>query len=229
MIPFTHNTFLHTIPLVLAIPFTDFPSGHNDVLHYKVQAALEAACSVSFVDRQTMFNSMITFGVLPDVAVQYDVLSLPGAMEMFDPSNQTSALALKSVCDFVVQYCGHSDDIISKAQDAELCFINKRYADTDGCQARFSAEQKEYNLVMVWFGADFMVPFKRARLFLKKCPMHVKKQFADDSELSVHMTWITFKIAMALAWSVAMKKRRMKIDLGLEVEEIARIPDSASS
>ena len=32
---------------------------------------------------------------------------------------------------------------------------------------------------------------------------------------------------MALAWSVAIKKRRMKIDLGLEVEEIARTPDSA--
>ena len=49
--------------------------------------------------------------------------------------------------------------------------------------------------------------------------MHVKKQFADDSELSVHMTWITFKTTMALASSVATKKRRMKIGVGLEVEK----------
>ena len=112
------------------------------------------------------------------------------------------------------------------SQDAELCFINKLYADTDDCQARFSAKQKEYNLVMVWFGADFLVPFKRARLCLKKCPMHVKKLFADDSKLSVHMTWLHFKTAMALAWCVAMKKRRMKIDLGLDVEGIIPFSDS---
>ena len=155
---------------------------------------------------------MMTSGVLPDVSADSDVLNSIGAMETFDPSDQTSSLALKPVCNFVVQHCGHFDDIISKAQEAESCFIDKRYADTDGCQARFSAEQKEYNLVMVWFGADFLVPFKRARLFLKKCPMHVKKQFADDYELSVHMTWMMFKTEMALAWSVAVKKRRMKID-----------------
>ena len=167
-------------------------------------------------------------GVLPDVAVQSDVLNSVGAMELRDLSDLTSScLALKSICHFVVSYCGHFDDIMSKAQDAELSFINKQYADTDDCQARFSAEQKEYNLVVVWFGADFLVPFKRARLFLKKCPMHVKKQFADDSELSVHVTWLQFKTAMALAWSVAMKKRRMKIDLGLDVEEIVPSPDSA--
>ena len=90
---------------------------------------------------------------------------------------------------------------------------------TDDCQARFSAELREYNLVMVWFGADFMLPFKRARLFLSKCPMHVKKQFADDSELRVGMTWHQFKTDMALAWTSAVKKRRMKIDIGIEVEE----------
>ena len=203
-------------------------SGQNDVLHDKVQAALEVACSVRFSDRQILFQDMMTSGVLPDVAVQPDVLNSIGAMELRDLSNLTSScLALKSICHFVVSYCGHFDDIMTKAQDAETAFINKQYADTDDCQARFSAEQKEYNMVVVWFGADFLVPFKRARLFLKKCPMHVKKQFADDSELSVHMTWLHFKTAMALAWSVAMKKRRMKIDLGIELEEVISFSDSA--
>jgi hypothetical protein len=125
-------------------------SNKDDVLHDKVQAALEVACSVRFVERQTLFNNMMISGVLPDVAVQSDVLNSVGALELRDLSDLTSScLALKSICHFVVSYCGHFDDIMSKAQDAELSFINKQYVDTDDCQARFSAEQKEYNLVVV--------------------------------------------------------------------------------
>ena len=73
---------------------------------------------------------------------------------------------------------------------------------------------------MVWFGADFMLLFKRARPFLSKCPMHIKKQFAEDSEPLVRMTWQQFKTKMALAWSTAVKKRRMMIDIGLNVQAI---------
>ena len=65
-------------------------------------AALGAACSVRFVDRQNMFNGMMISGVLPDVAAQSDVLNLIGAMELFDLTDLTSCLALKSVCNFVV-------------------------------------------------------------------------------------------------------------------------------
>ena len=101
------------------------------------------------------------------------------------------------------------------------------YQDTDDCQARFSTELREYNLVMVWFGADLMIPFKRARLFLSKCPTHVKIQFTDDSELRVGMTWHQFKTEMALAWTSAVKKRRMKIDIGIEVEVIPDVDAQA--
>jgi hypothetical protein len=134
-------------------------SNKDEVLHDKVHAALKVACSVRLVERQTLFNNMMISGVLPDVAVQSDMLNSVGALELRDLSDLTSSCsALKSICHFVVSYCGHFDDTMSKAQDAELSFINKQYADTDDCQARFSAEQKEYNLVVVWFGSDLIFP-----------------------------------------------------------------------
>ena len=199
-------------------------SSQSDVLHDKVQAALIVACSVKFNDRQVLFNDMMSSGVLPE-AMDHpsDIMNSIGALELF--SANSSAIALKSVCNFVVSYCGYFEDILSKAQDAERDYLRKKYEATDDCQARFSAELREHNTVMVWFGADFMIPFKRARLFLEKCPMHIKKQYAEDSELLVGMSWQQFKTKMALAWSTAVKKRRMMIDIGLDVEAIPAVPE----
>ena len=95
-----------------------------------------------------------------------------------------------------------------------------RFADTEDCQALFSAELKAYNQVMVWFGGDFMLPLKRARLFISKCPPHVKMQYAEDCDLHIGMTWQQSKQKMAVNWVVAFKKRRMRIDIGLDVPEI---------
>ena len=54
-----------------------------------------------FVERQTLFNNTTISGVLPDVAVQSDVLNSVGAIELRDLSDLTSScLALK--------YQGHS-------------------------------------------------------------------------------------------------------------------------
>ena len=94
-----------------------------------------------------------------------------------------------------------------------------RFADTEDCQALFSAELKAYNQVMVWFGGDFMLPLMRARLFISKCPPHVKKQYAEDCDLRVGMTWQQFKQKMARNWVVAFKKRRMMIDLGIQPKD----------
>ena len=194
-------------------------ANQSEVLHDKVQASLGVACSVKFVDRQILFNDMMASGVLPEIADNLpDILDSIGATEL--QSADSSCLALKSVCNFVVSYCGHFDDILSRAQDAERSFLKRRYEDTDDCQARFSAEQKEYNLVLVWFGADFMLPIKRAQLFLERCSTHIKKQFAEDSELFVGITWIQFRTRMAKAWNSAVKKRRMMIDMGLDVDKI---------
>ena len=100
---------------------------------------------------------MMASGVLPEIDYHMpDILDSIGASELH--SADSSSLALKSVCNFVVSYCGHFADILSRAQNAERSFHKKQYIDTDDCQARFSAELKEYNLVLVWFGADFMLP-----------------------------------------------------------------------
>ena len=48
--------------------------------------------------------------------------------------------------------------------------------------------------------------------------MHIKKQYADDCELRIGMPWQQFKVMMASAWSNALKKRRMMIDLGCDVD-----------
>jgi hypothetical protein len=199
-------------------------TSQSDILHDKVQAALIVVCFVKLADRQVIFNEMMSPGVLPEtIGCQSDIMNSIGALELF--SANSSAIALKSVCNFVVSYCGHFEDILSKAQDAERDYLRKVYEITDDCQARFSVELREYNLVMVWFGADVMLPFKRARLFLSKCPMHIKKQFVEDSELLVGMSWQQFKTKMALAWSTAVKKRRMMIDIGLDVEAIPVVPE----
>ena len=132
-------------------------TNQSDVLRDKVQASLDVACSVKFVDRQTLFNEMMPSGVLPEIDYHMpDILDSIGASELH--SADSSSLALKSVCNFVVSYCGHFADILSRAQNAERSFHKKQYIDTDDCQVRFSAELKEYNLVLVWFGADFMLP-----------------------------------------------------------------------
>ena len=193
-------------------------SSKNEVLFDKVSASLKVACSVKFVDRQTIFNSMRTSGVLPDTGPQSDILESIGARELF--LHGSSAIALKSICNFVVSYCGHFDDILSRAQDAKKNFIKKRYDESSDCQARFSAELKAYNTVVVWYGGDFMLPLERAQLFLSKSPSHVKRQYSDDHELRIGMSWQQFMTKMASAWSVAFKKRRMMIDIGLDVSEI---------
>jgi len=192
-------------------------SSKNEVLFDKVSASLKVACSVKFVDRQTLFNSMMFSGVLPDIGPQSDILESIGAREL--SLHGSSAIALKSICNFVVSYCGHFDDILSRAQDAKKDFIKKRYDESSDCQARFSAELKAYNSVMVWYGGDFMLPLERAQLFLSKSPPHVKRQYADDHELRIGMSWQQFMTKMASAWSVAFKKRRMMIDIGLDVSE----------
>jgi hypothetical protein len=180
-------------------------SCQSDVLHDKVAASLEVACSIRFVDRQTVFNEMMSSGVLPEVSTkQTDILHTVGAKELI--ASNCSTLALKSVCNFVVSYCGHFADILSKALKAEKEYKDMRFADTEDCQALFSAELKAYNQVMVWFGGDFMLPLMRARLFISKCPPHVKKQYAEDCDLRVGMTWQQFKQKMAQNWAVAFKK-----------------------
>ena len=76
-------------------------SCQSDVLHDKVSASLEVACSIRFVDRQTLFNQMMSSGVLPEVSGgSSDILDSVGAKELI--SSNCSALALKSVCNFVV-------------------------------------------------------------------------------------------------------------------------------
>jgi hypothetical protein len=197
-------------------------SSKNEVLFDKVSASLKVACSVKFVDRQTLFNTMMSSGVLPDIGPQSDILESVGARELF--LQGSSAIALKSICNFVVSYCGHFDDILSRAQDAKKDFIEKRYDESPDCQARFSAELKAYNSVMVWYGGDFMLPLERAQLFLSKSPVHVKRQYADEHELRIGMSWQQFVTKMASAWSVAFKKRRMMIDIGLDVSENEPIP-----
>ena len=138
-------------------------SSKNEVLFDKVSASLKVACSFRFVDRQTLFNSMMFSGVLPDIGPQSDILESIGAREL--SLHGSSAIAFKSICNFVVSYCGHFDDTLSRAQDAKKNSIKKRYAESSDCQARFSAELKAYNYVMVWYGGDFMLPLERASLF----------------------------------------------------------------
>jgi len=104
-------------------------ANQNDVLRDKVQASLEVACSVKFVDRQTLFNEMMASGVLPEIDNNMpDILDSIGATELH--SAASSSLALKSVCNFVVSYCGHFADILSRAQNTERSFFKKRYEDT---------------------------------------------------------------------------------------------------
>ena len=64
-----------------------------------------------------------------------------------------------------------------------------------------------------------MLPIKRAQLFLERCPIHIKRQFAEDSELFVGITWLQFKTRMAKVWNSAVKKRRTMINLGLDFED----------
>jgi hypothetical protein len=59
--------------------------------------------------------------------------------------------------------------------------------------------------------------------------MFVKKQFSDESELLVGMSWHQFKTKMALAWTSAVKRRRMVIDIGIEVEEVIPNPDAQAT
>jgi hypothetical protein len=203
-------------------------SSKNEVLFDKVLASLKVACSVKFVDRQTLFNSMMFSGVLPDIGPQSDVLESIGSKEL--SLRGSSAIALKSICNFVVSYCGHPEllYILSRAQDAKKDFIEKRYDETSDCQASFSVELKTYNSVMVWYGGDFMLPLERAQLFLSKSPPHVKRQYADEHELCIGMSWQQFMAKMASAWSVALKKRRMMIDIGLDVSENKPLPADKS-
>ena len=198
-------------------------SSQSDGLYDKVSSALEVACSVNLIGRQSLFNQMMSSGVLPAVGGMTDILDSAGAVELFSPG--TSQLALKSICNFVVSYCGYFDDITSKAQDSKREFIKQKYVDTADCQARFSEEQKAYNLVMVWYGGDFMLPLERAQLFLAKSPLHVKKQYANDSDLHVGITWQKFKHQMASAWVDAFKKRRMMVDMGIEIDLVPDVLD----
>ena len=81
-------------------------SSQSEVLHDKVSASLEVACSIRFVDRQTMFNDMRLTGVLPEVVGrQTDILDTVGAKELI--ASSCSALAMKSVCNFVVLWSFH--------------------------------------------------------------------------------------------------------------------------
>jgi len=60
-----------------------------------------------------------------------------------------------------------------------------------------------------------MLPLMRARLFISKCPSHVKRQYAEDCDLHIGRTWQQFKQKMAANWVVAFKKRRMMIEIGV--------------
>ena len=81
-------------------------SSQSEVLHDKVSASLEVACSIRFVDRQTMFNDMRLTGVLLEiVGRQTDILDTVGAKELI--ASSCSALAMKSVCNFVVLWSFH--------------------------------------------------------------------------------------------------------------------------
>ena len=66
------------------------------VLFDKVSASLEVACSVKLMDRQTLFNQIMSSGVHPSVGPHTGILDSVGAKEMFLP--RSSALALKSIC-----------------------------------------------------------------------------------------------------------------------------------
>ena len=80
----------------------------------------------------TLFNEMMASGVLPEVANDLpDIFDSIGATELH--SGGSSCLALKSVCNFVVSYCGHFAHILSRAQNAERSFYKKQYLDTDAC------------------------------------------------------------------------------------------------
>ena len=71
-----------------------------------------------------------------------------------------------------------------------------------------------------------MLPLERAQLFLAKSPMHVKKQYANDSDLHIGITWQKFKTQMATAWVDAFRKRRLLFDMGLDVvPEAPAVPD----
>ena len=58
-----------------------------------------------------------------------------------------------------------------------------------------------------------MLPLERAQLF-----------YADEHELRIGMFWQQFMTKMASAWSSALKKRRMMIDIGLDVSENKPLP-----
>ena len=70
-----------------------------------------------------------------------------------------------------------------------------------------------------------MLPLERAQLFLRNSPIHVRRQFADNSELRIGMTWQCFTTRLASAWTVAFKKKRMMLDIGLDVEKEEPIVD----
>ena len=74
---------------------------------------------------------MVSTGVLPATGGLNNILDSAGAAELFSPL--TSDLALKSICNFVVTYCGYFDDITSKAQESKREFIKRRFADTADC------------------------------------------------------------------------------------------------
>ena len=197
----------------------------SDSLNDKVSDSLEVACSVPMKVRRALFKEMMSSGVLPAVSCNSDILESVGAKEILSP--ESCALGLKSICSFIVSYCGHFSDILMKAQDAERNFTKLAYGESDDCQARFSAEQKAYNLALLWFGCDFILPLKRAQLFLFKSPTHVKKQFAEDGELGVGTTWVEFKTMMSSVWMAPVKKHRMMIEMGLVIESPSIVPDAS--
>ena len=61
---------------------------------------------------------MMASSVLPEIANNMpDILDSIGATDLH--SADSSCLALKSVCNFVVSYCGHFADILSRVQNTE--------------------------------------------------------------------------------------------------------------
>ena len=108
-------------------------SCQSDVLFDKVSVSLEVACSVGFVKRQTLFNDMMSSGVLPDTGEKCDILDSIGAQEVLHSNSK--CLALKSICNFVTSFCGYFDDILTKGQGSKKDFMAKVYADTEDCQS----------------------------------------------------------------------------------------------
>ena len=92
-------------------------------------------------------------------------------------------------------------------------------------QARFSAEKRAFNMATLWYNDEFIRPFKRAQLFLSKCPSFVKLKFVEMKDLTVNASWAQFKRDISEVWMAALKKKRLMERTGMVDNDTNGLPE----